>query len=230
MWTVPSRKKWKKTTNQHTRIPHIGNSGTRYYDDESIMFQLILDICAAREVVIQALFSSFEFCAAYRQIWETLLWWRKHHFPVDIRHLRSERGSHPSVIFQFWILRWCLLTIRTTDRLQIEIGTILFFGKNLLWEIVSDAFGPNWVWRKESSPTFIISERITFSEKSFQTLSDRIESHGRNRFLPLSFQKESLFYIYKYLLKEVKSRRFWMELSLMGKFCFLLFPVRKEIK
>ncbi len=29
------------------------------------------------------------------------------------------------------------------------------FGKNLLWEVVWDAFGPNWVWRKELSPTFI---------------------------------------------------------------------------
>ncbi len=30
MWTVPFRKKRKKTTNQHARIPHIGKSGTRY--------------------------------------------------------------------------------------------------------------------------------------------------------------------------------------------------------
>ncbi len=29
----------------------------------------------------------------------------------------------------------------------------------------------------------------TFSEKLFQTLSDRIECDGKNRFLPLSFQK-----------------------------------------
>ena len=69
----------------------------------------------------------------------------------------------------------------------------------------------------------------TSSENTFQTLLDRIESEGNNRFLPLSFQKESFFYIYKYLLKEVKSRRFRMELSLMGKICFLLLPVRKEI-
>jgi len=69
----------------------------------------------------------------------------------------------------------------------------------------------------------------TFSEKSFQMRSDRIESGGKNRFLPLSFQKESLFYMYKYLLKEVKSRRFRIELSLMGNNCFLLFPVWKEI-
>ena len=63
VWMVPSRKKMKKTTNQHTPIPHIGKSGRRYYDVESIIFQLILDIFAAREVVTQALFSSFEFCA-----------------------------------------------------------------------------------------------------------------------------------------------------------------------
>ncbi len=48
------------------------------------------------------------------------------------------------------------------------------FGKNLLWEIASDAFGPNWVCRKESFPTFIIPEQIillhiyTFSKKSNQ--------------------------------------------------------------
>ncbi len=30
VWTVPFRKKRKKTTNQHARIPHIGKSGTRY--------------------------------------------------------------------------------------------------------------------------------------------------------------------------------------------------------
>jgi hypothetical protein len=49
----------------NTQAPQIGKSGTRYYDDESNIFQLILDIfCAAREVVTQALFSSFEFCAA----------------------------------------------------------------------------------------------------------------------------------------------------------------------
>jgi hypothetical protein len=45
----------------------------------------------------------------------------------------------------------------------------------------------------------------TFSEKSFQTLSDQIESVGKNRFLPLSFKNKTFFYIiyYKYLLKEV---------------------------
>jgi len=30
----------------------------------------------------------------------------------------------------------------------------------------------------------------TFSEKSFQTLSERIESVGKNRFLPLSFKNK----------------------------------------
>jgi hypothetical protein len=69
----------------------------------------------------------------------------------------------------------------------------------------------------------------TFSEKSFQTLSDRIESVGKNRFLPLSFKNKSFFDIYKYLLKEVKSRWFGIELSQVGKNCFLLFPVRMEI-
>ncbi len=48
----------------------------------------------------------------------------------------------------------------------------------------------------------------TFSGKTFQTLSDRIECDGRNRFLPLSFRKESFFYRYKYLLKEVKEDDF----------------------
>jgi hypothetical protein len=62
-WTVPSRKKRKKTSNQHTRIPHIGKSGTRYYDDESIIFQLILEAFAQRERVTQALLTSFEFYA-----------------------------------------------------------------------------------------------------------------------------------------------------------------------
>ena len=69
----------------------------------------------------------------------------------------------------------------------------------------------------------------TFSEKSFQTLLDRIESVGKNRFLPLSFQNKSFFYMYKHLLKEVKSRWFGIELSLVGKNCFLLFPVWTEI-
>jgi hypothetical protein len=39
-------------------------------------------------------------------------------------------------------------------------GQTFNFGKNLLREIVSDAFGPNWVWWKESFSTFIISEII----------------------------------------------------------------------
>ncbi len=68
----------------------------------------------------------------------------------------------------------------------------------------------------------------TFSEKLFQTLLDRIESVGKNRFLPLSFKNKSFFYIYKYLLKEVKSRWFGIKLSLEGMNCFLLFPVRME--
>ena len=59
---------------------------------------------------------------------------------------------------------------RMMDRLQRCLKYwdryLIYFGENLLWEIVSDAFGPNW----------------------------------ENRFLPLSFQqKESFFYIYKYL-------------------------------
>ena len=33
----------------------------------------------------------------------------------------------------------------------------------------------------------------TFSEKSFQTLSDQIESVGKNCFLPLSFKNKSFF-------------------------------------
>ncbi len=55
------------------------------------------------------------------------------------------------------------------------------------WEIVWDTFGPNWVWPKESFPTFI------------------------------SFQKKSFFYIYKYLLKEVKSRWIRIKLRLMER-------------
>ena len=52
----------------------------------------------------------------------------------------------------------------------------------------------------------------TFSKKPFQTLSDQIGSDGKNRFSYLSFQKESLFYLYKYLLKEVKSDDFGLNL------------------
>ena len=81
---------------------------------------------------------------------------------------------------------------RTTDRLLIEIcinfiltktfseklfqtlsdqietvGKIremyhFYFNKNLLWEIVSDAFGPNWDCRKESFPTFMVNLSFTY--------------------------------------------------------------------
>jgi hypothetical protein len=63
----------------------------------------------------------------------------------------------------------------------------LYFNKNLLWEIVLDAFGPNWDYRKESRYVSFLFLTKTFSEKSFQTLSDRIETVGKNRFLPLSW-------------------------------------------
>ncbi len=58
---------------------------------------------------------------------------------------------------------------RNCDVLPIVAGfekfdIILADEAKLLREIVSDAFGPNWDCRKAK----------TFSEKSFQTLSDRI--------------------------------------------------------
>ena len=55
-------------------------------------------------------------------------------------------------------------------------------------------------------------------EKLFQTLLDQIGSDEKNCFSYLSFQKESFFYLYKYLLKEVKADDFrlnwawWKEL------------------
>jgi hypothetical protein len=52
---------------------------------------------------------------------------------------------------------------RTKLRLKekIEICIIFIFNKNLLWEIVSDAFGPNWDCRKESIPTFLVNLSFT---------------------------------------------------------------------
>ena len=53
---------------------------------------------------------------------------------------------------------------RTKLRLKerIEICIIFIFIKNLLWEIVSDAFRPNWDCRKESFPTFLVNLSFTY--------------------------------------------------------------------
>jgi hypothetical protein len=53
---------------------------------------------------------------------------------------------------------------RTKLRLKqrIEICIIFIFNKNLLWEIVSDAFGPNWDCRKELFPTFLVNLSFTY--------------------------------------------------------------------
>jgi len=50
----------------------------------------------------------------------------------------------------------------------------LYFNKNLLWEIVSDAFGPNWDCRKESFPTFIIQEQIVQEKNHFNSYVENI--------------------------------------------------------
>jgi len=144
-----------------------------------------------------------------------------------------------------------------------------YFYKNLLWEIVSDGFGPNWDCRKESLDMY----HFYFNKNLlWEIVSDAFGPNwdctlGKNCFLPLSWifllhmnnfgknllweivsdafgpnlvcwkessptfiiQNKSFFYIYKYLLKEVKSRWFGKELSQVGKNCFFLFPVRMEI-
>jgi hypothetical protein len=53
--------------------------------------------------------------------------------------------------------------------------------------------------------TVIFNTPICVREKLVQMLSDQIESDGKNCFLPL---KLSFFYLYEYLLKEVKSEDF----------------------
>jgi hypothetical protein len=49
--------------------------------------------------------------------------------------------------------------LRTDSKLRYV--SFLFY-KNLLWEIVSDAFGPNWDCKKESFPTFIVNLSFTY--------------------------------------------------------------------
>ncbi len=81
-------------------------------------------------------------------------------------------------------------------------------------EVSSDAFGPNWVWRKELFLTFIISEVIFLlliwvpSQRS-QVRRFRIKLSLAERFVPYLFQFERNLLIGTSITNEKHSQRNW---------------------
>ena len=120
------------------------------------------------EIFVQIFSRHLCFCNIFcwRLLYPTLM----RHFPV----LEFAPGERCLSERYFPVLNFAPmgLLIDTDDGQTPKLRLLSFFVcENLLWEIVSDAFGPNWVWRKESFPTFIISERIfllhIYKEKVF---------------------------------------------------------------
>ncbi len=129
------------------------------------------------------------------------------------------------IVWIFW-----LHSIETDDGQTLNWDMYhLYFNKNLLWEIASDAFGPNWDCRKESRYVSFLFLTKTFSEKSFQTLSDRIETVGKNRFLPFLWIFILLMnYFGKNHLWEIVSDAFWPNL-VCRKESFPTFIIQEQI-